>query len=76
MPVTTRIWDIFLHDGWKIIYTVGLALLKLLSTELLATDFTGVMSILGQDMKSSFFDANRIIKTAKVTSKSHTRPSI
>ena len=24
-----RIWDIFLFEGWKIIYRVGLALLKL-----------------------------------------------
>lgn len=56
-----------MHDGWKIIYTVGLALLKLLSAELLAADFTGVMTVLGQDMKSSFFDANKIIKTAKVS---------
>ncbi len=25
----TRIWDIFLHEGWKIIYRVAIALLKL-----------------------------------------------
>lgn len=40
-----RIWDIFLFEGWKIIYRVGLALLKLEYDTLMTSDFENLMRI-------------------------------
>lgn len=37
--LVTKIWDMFLHEGWKIIYRVALAILKLTQKQLLALDF-------------------------------------
>mmetsp|Transcript_1807 Transcript_1807/g.2464 ORF Transcript_1807/g.2464 Transcript_1807/m.2464 type:complete len:388 (-) Transcript_1807:180-1343(-) len=37
--MVTRIWDIFLAEGWKIVYRTGLALLKEAEPDLLRKDF-------------------------------------
>lgn len=41
--VVTRIWDCFLAEGWSVIYSVQLALLKTHEKELLSRDFEKVM---------------------------------
>jgi hypothetical protein len=42
-----RVWDSFIFDGTKIIFRVGLAMLKLQEKAFLATDFEGIMGIFG-----------------------------
>ena len=41
--LVVRVWDIFLHEGWKIIYRIALALLKIGKKELLSLDMEGIM---------------------------------
>ena len=38
-----RVWDIFLHEGWKIFYRIALALLHKHQRSLLAMDLEGIM---------------------------------
>lgn len=44
--LVTRVWDIFMFDGWKIVYRVMLALLKHFSDELLQMDFEHILLFL------------------------------
>lgn len=39
----TRVWDIFLNEGWKIVFRVALALMKINQKSLLALKFEGIM---------------------------------
>ncbi|KAJ0411616.1 hypothetical protein ATCC90586_004085 [Pythium insidiosum] len=39
----TRVWDVFLNEGWKVIFRVALALMKLSQKALLACKFEGIM---------------------------------
>ncbi|CCI40039.1 hypothetical protein ABG067_001143 [Albugo candida] len=39
----TRVWDIFLLEGWKIIYRVALALIKISQKQLLSIQFESIM---------------------------------
>ncbi|KAE8965054.1 hypothetical protein PR003_g29933 [Phytophthora rubi] len=39
----TRVWDAFLHEGWKVIYRVALALLKVSQKTLLSSKFETIM---------------------------------
>ncbi|RLN56430.1 hypothetical protein BBJ29_007971 [Phytophthora kernoviae] len=39
----TRVWDAFLHEGWKIIFRVALALLKTSQKTLLSSKFEAIM---------------------------------
>lgn len=39
----TRVWDAFLHEGWKVIYRVALALLKTSQKTLLNSKFEAIM---------------------------------
>jgi hypothetical protein len=48
--IVTRIWDIFLIRGWKIVFRVMLAVLKIHEAELLKTDFEGIMNLLSKDV--------------------------
>lgn len=41
-----RVWEIYLNEGYKIVYRVGLAILKNVESELLAASFEGIMAIL------------------------------
>ncbi|OQR99208.1 hypothetical protein ACHHYP_07166 [Achlya hypogyna] len=41
--LVTRVWDVFLHEGWKIVYRVAVALLKLSEKALLAKKFEKIM---------------------------------
>ena len=58
--LVTRVWDIYLFEGYKIVYRVGLALLKLVEGKLLSTNFEGILEILRDINKYS--DADRIVK--------------
>ena len=71
LPVVVRIWDLFLYEGPRIIYSVGIGLLQLskgictsssLAT-LLEQNFTGIMETL-HAFKKTFLDANLVIKKA------------
>lgn len=46
-----RVWDVFLFEGWKIIFRVGLLLLKSTEEQLLARSFEGLMGILNSNSK-------------------------
>lgn len=39
----TRVWDAFLHEGWKVIYRVALALMKISQKTLLSAKFEAIM---------------------------------
>ncbi|KAG6590888.1 EVI5-like protein [Phytophthora cinnamomi] len=39
----TRVWDAFLHEGWKVIYRAALALLKVSQKTLLSSKFETIM---------------------------------
>ena len=39
---TVRIWDIFLAEGQKIMYRVGLAIFKINEEKLLSSDLDGI----------------------------------
>eukprot|EP00743_Colponemidia_sp_Colp-15_P007163 GILK01007732.1.p1 GENE.GILK01007732.1~~GILK01007732.1.p1 ORF type:complete len:254 (-),score=33.46 GILK01007732.1:90-851(-) len=70
LPLTSRIWDIFLAEGIKIIFRVALALLQLKKDELVGAAFEDIMNVLGNLHES--IDENRLIATAisiKVTPK-------
>jgi hypothetical protein len=47
--IVTRIWDIFLIRGWKIVFRIMLAVLKIHEAELLKMDFEGIMNLLSKD---------------------------
>jgi len=42
--LVTRVWDIFLFEGWKIIYRVMLALLKQWESQLLRMSFEEILA--------------------------------
>ncbi|GMH35715.1 hypothetical protein BSKO_03583 [Bryopsis sp. KO-2023] len=46
-----RVWDIFLFEGWKIVFRVGLQLLKSTEEQLLSRSFEGIMGILNSNSK-------------------------
>jgi len=60
--LVTRVFDVFIYEGIKIVYRVCLALLKSLETELLEAPFEEIMTILRNI--SSTVDAKRIMKIA------------
>lgn len=41
--LVTRVWDVFLHEGWKVVYRVALALIKSVSKQLKSLEFEGIM---------------------------------
>ena len=41
--LVVRVWDIFLHQGWKIIHRVSLALLKMHEREILGMDMEKIL---------------------------------
>lgn len=43
--LVTRVVDVFLKDGYKIVYRVSLALLKNIEKELMESDFEGIMRL-------------------------------
>lgn len=46
-----RVWDVFLFEGWKIVFRVGLILLKSTEEQLLGKSFEGIMAILNSNSK-------------------------
>ncbi|KAL7686919.1 putative ecotropic viral integration site 5 protein [Plasmopara halstedii] len=41
--LVTRVWDAFLHEGWKVIYRVALALMKISQKTLMNSKFESIM---------------------------------
>lgn len=46
LELTLRIWDIFFIEGNKILFRIGLAIMKINEKELLKADFEKVTSII------------------------------
>ena len=46
-----RVWDVFLFEGWKIVFRVGILLLKSSEQQLLTKSFEGMMAILNSNSK-------------------------
>eukprot|EP00210_Caulerpa_lentillifera_P001042 g1005.t1 len=46
-----RVWDVFLIEGWKIVYRVGLLLLKSAEEKLLKNGLEGIMAIVSSNSK-------------------------
>ena len=44
--LVTRVWDIFFHEGYKIVYRVALALIKNAEKELMGASFERIMEVL------------------------------
>jgi TBC1 domain family member 10 len=42
----TRVWDIFLFEGMKILYRICLGLLKCIEPQILSLEFEGIMKII------------------------------
>ena len=68
-----RVWDIFLHQGWKIIHRVALAILKSREKALLALDMEGIMYYIRDmpatlDAQATLDAAHKIpLRTAELT---------
>ncbi|KAK8800274.1 hypothetical protein WA171_004909 [Blastocystis sp. BT1] len=63
--VVVRIWDIFLAEGWTIVYQVALALLKLYEKDILGKEFEEVHSLISNiNHSENLPSADVIIKTA------------
>eukprot|EP00697_Spironema_sp_BW2_P005290 gnl/Spiro4/17358_TR9248_c0_g1_i1.p1 gnl/Spiro4/17358_TR9248_c0_g1~~gnl/Spiro4/17358_TR9248_c0_g1_i1.p1 ORF type:complete len:404 (-),score=51.82 gnl/Spiro4/17358_TR9248_c0_g1_i1:68-1219(-) len=45
-PVVLRIWDYFLSEGYKVIFSVAIALLRILSAQLLKMDFSEAVQLM------------------------------
>ena len=65
----TRVWDIFLFEGYKIVYRVALALLKVVEVKLISANFEGILEILRDINKHS--DADHIINVSLLEPLSH-----
>ena len=63
--VVLRILDIFLYEGYKIIYRVALSILKIKEKELIAAkDFDNIVVCLKNFKHEKFRDEDLIIKTS------------
>jgi len=60
--LVTRVWDIFLLEGWKIVYRVMIALLDTASTKLLKLHFEDILNHIKEIPKG--IDADVIIRRA------------
>ena len=58
--VVMRVWDMFLFEGWKVVYRVALAVLKLSEKELVLMDFEELMPALKS--LSTKYSPNLIIR--------------
>jgi hypothetical protein len=58
--LVTRVWDIFLSEGFKIIYRVALALLKTTEEAMLLASFETIMELLRDINK--YADAEIVIQ--------------
>jgi hypothetical protein len=60
--LVTRVWDIFLLEGWKIVYRVMIALLEGASSKLLKLHFEDILNLIKEIPKG--VDADMIIRRA------------
>ena len=60
--LSTRVWEIFLSEGFKIVYRVTLALLKNIEKSLLSLTFEGILTSLREISKT--VDAPKLIELA------------
>ena len=56
--LVARLWDIFYHEGWKILYRIVLALLKISENDLMELKFEKILKYL-QDLPSTCVETNR-----------------
>ena len=60
--IVTRIWDVFLHQGWKVVLRIMIALLKLGEAQMLQLHFEGIMEHL--KVIHHGLDCDRLFKIA------------
>eukprot|EP00164_Ancoracysta_twista_P007120 GFYU01010055.1.p1 GENE.GFYU01010055.1~~GFYU01010055.1.p1 ORF type:complete len:400 (+),score=74.13 GFYU01010055.1:145-1344(+) len=58
-----RVWDIYLNEGIKMVFRVGLGLLKLLQEDLMAAPFEKILKML-KNVPKEFLDPDKLIATA------------
>lgn len=63
--LVVRVWDIFLHQGWKVIHRVALALLKMHERELLSMDMEKILYFVRElPTRNGGLDAQAVLSAA------------
>jgi hypothetical protein len=62
-PLAVRIWDVFLYEGMKVVFGVGLALLKFFQDDLLKLPFENLLLFL-RGLPKEALDANTLMPMA------------
>ena len=73
--VVVRIWDIFLSEGWVIVYQVALALLALFKG-LRCARVLGVEEILGKDFEDAYAVISGINHSVSMMVWTHSKPKL
>ena len=62
--LVTRVWDSFIYDGWKIVFRVMLALLKLAAPALMNESLEGIMRKIHHVPQQIGHDAEKVWRVA------------
>ena len=63
--LVVRVWDIFLHQGWKVIHRVALALLKMHEREILSMDMEKILYFVRElPTRNGGLDAQAVLSAA------------
>eukprot|EP01097_Dermamoeba_algensis_P008061 TRINITY_DN5235_c0_g1_i1.p1 TRINITY_DN5235_c0_g1~~TRINITY_DN5235_c0_g1_i1.p1 ORF type:complete len:559 (+),score=107.19 TRINITY_DN5235_c0_g1_i1:94-1770(+) len=63
LHITIRVWDVYLYEGWQIIFSVSMAILKMAQKSLLELKFEKALEFLN-DFTSHMDDEEKLLKTA------------
>ncbi|KAL0221100.1 hypothetical protein RCL1_000954 [Eukaryota sp. TZLM3-RCL] len=64
-PVVIRIWDLFIFEGWKVVFRVALGILTILQDDLLKCDFiTIIQSLQHHQLQNSINNPDLLIETS------------
>jgi len=64
--VVVRVWDIFIAEGWKIVFRVALGLLRMGQKELLKRDFEGIVPYIKSELVDTLDPETMINAALKV----------
>lgn len=62
--ISFRVWDLFLSEGKKVIFSVILSLLRLFEQKLLHMDFEHIMKFFVRELEVSDIDLSKLLKMA------------
>jgi hypothetical protein len=66
LPTVERVWDVFLVDGWKVLFRCGLTLLHQMQESLLRHDFCTVMELLQRmSLSDTIFCSDDILRKGR-----------